>query len=125
MLELSGVGAAYGKHRALTGVDLHVDDREIVVILGANGAGKSTLLKVIAGIVRTLPGGSVTLGGRELATLEPHQVVEAGVALVPEGRGIFPELTVRENLILGAYPQRARESESKTLATVMELFPRL
>lgn len=125
MLELTGIGAAYGKHTALTGVDLFVDGSEIVVILGANGAGKSTLLKVIAGIVRPLPGGTVTLGGRQLTTIEPHRIVEAGIALVPEGRGIFADLTVHENLMLGAHPQRARAGEAKNLATVLELFPRL
>ncbi len=125
MLELTGIGAAYGKHTALTGVDLFVEGSEIVVILGANGAGKSTLLKVIAGLVRPLPGGTVTLAGRQLTTTEPHRIVEAGIALVPEGRGIFADLTVHENLMLGAHPQRARAGEARNLATVLELFPRL
>ena len=125
MLELSRIGAAYGKHVALVDIDLFVDMSEIVVILGANGAGKSTLLKVIAGIVPHLAGGSVTLGNRPLTELEPHQIVEAGVALVPEGRGIFAELTVRENLMLGAHPQRARADEERNRGIVLDLFPRL
>ena len=125
MLELSRIGAAYGKHVALVDIDLFVDTSEIVVILGANGAGKSTLLKVIAGIVPHLAGGSVTLGSRALTELEPHEIVEAGVALVPEGRGIFAELTVRENLMLGAHPQRARADEARNRGIVLDLFPRL
>src|SRR5205823_2468104 len=85
----------------------------VVGILGANGAGKSTLLRAIAGLVTRLPGGSIMLGSRDLSPLEPHEIVEAGVALVPEGRGIFGDLTVRENLVLGAHPRRARRSEKR------------
>ena len=108
------LSASYGKHLALAGVDLDVKPGEIVVMLGANGAGKSTLLKAIAGLVRPQPGARVTFDGRDLLALPPHEIVEAGVALVPEGRGIFAELTVRENLELGAYararaPGRGRE----------------
>src|SRR5204862_6667761 len=106
MLRLSRIGAAYGKHLALVDIDLFVGGNEVVVILGANGAGKSTLLRAIAGLVTRLPGGSITLGSRDLSLLEPHEIVEAGVALVPEGRGIFGDLTVRENLVLGAHPRR-------------------
>ena len=125
MLRVSHVGAAYGKHMALADVDLHVDGGEIVVILGANGAGKSTLLRVISGLVPSLPGGSVTLGSRQLAVLPPHEIVEAGIALVPEGRGIFGEMTVRENLTLGAYARRARHDEKRNLERVLVLFPKL
>jgi branched-chain amino acid transport system ATP-binding protein len=77
-----------------------------ISILGAHGAGKSSLLKAIAGIVPTLPGKRITLSGQEISSLPPHRIVEAGLALVPEGRGIFGDLTVRENLRLGAYPER-------------------
>ncbi len=125
LLRVSNAAAAYGKHTALADVDIEIDGGEIVVILGANGAGKSTLLRVIAGLVPLLPGGSVTLGSRELAVLPPHEIVEAGVALVPEGRGIFGDLTVRENLQLGAYARRARHSAKRNLERVIELFPRL
>src|SRR6188508_1326328 len=101
MLEVRGLSVSYGKHLALAGVDLDVKPGEIVVMLGANGAGKSTLLKAIAGLVRPQPGARVTFKGRDLTALPPHRIVETGVALVPEGRGIFTEMTVRENLELG------------------------
>ena len=114
---------AYGKHQALADVALNVERGEIVVILGANGAGKTTLLKAIAGLVRPQPGARIELAGRDLTALEPYQIVEAGVALVPEGRGIFADLTVRENLELGAFARRARAHEADNLARVLELFP--
>jgi branched-chain amino acid transport system ATP-binding protein len=125
MLEVRGLGAAYGKHSALSHVDLDVNPGEIVVMLGANGAGKSTLLKAIAGLIKPLADARVSFEGRDLLGLAPHEIVEAGIALVPEGRGIFAELTVRENLELGAYARRARASETDNLARVMTLFPRL
>src|SRR5882724_5059026 len=111
MLEVRSLSANYGKHAALSGIDLDVAPGEIVVMLGANGAGKSTLLKAIAGLVVPQPGARLTFEGRDLLALAPHEIVEAGIALVPEGRGIFAELTVAENLALGAYPQRARAGE--------------
>ncbi len=125
MLEIRDISAFYGKHRALDGVSLDVGRAEIVVILGANGAGKTTLLKVIAGLVPAGPGARMTMDGRDLAGVPAHRIVEAGLALVPEGRGIFGELTVRENLMLGAFPARARRNEAATLAMVLDLFPRL
>src|SRR5262245_34251185 len=97
MLEVEGLSVHYGKHRALDAAALSVGTGEIVVILGANGAGKSTLLKAVAGLQPTGPGARVVLDDRELVGLPPHEVVEAGLALVPERRGIFGELTVREN----------------------------
>jgi branched-chain amino acid transport system ATP-binding protein len=125
MLEVAGLSVLYGKHSALADVALSVGPGEIVAMLGANGAGKTTLLKAIAGLVRPQSGGRIALDGRDLLALEPHRIVEAGIALVPEGRGIFAELTVRENLQLGAYAQRARASEPQNLDRVMALFPRL
>ena len=125
MLEVSNLSVAYGKHQALAGVGLNVARGEIVVILGANGAGKTTLLKAVAGLVPPLPGASVTLAGEDLLALAPHDVVQAGIALVPEGRGIFGELTVHENLMLGAYAARARASEGENFAGVISLFPKL
>ena len=89
MLEVQNLSLAYGLHRALDNVALDVGRGEIVTILGANGAGKTSLLKAVAGVVRTLPGKQVRLGGRDIAALPPHAIVESGLALVPEGRGIL------------------------------------
>jgi branched-chain amino acid transport system ATP-binding protein len=124
MLEISGLSVAYGKHRALDDVKLYVSQREIVVILGANGSGKTSLLKAIAGIV---PKSSaiVSLAGLDLQKMRANEIVEAGLALVPEGRGIFGELTVRENLLLGAYAKRARAKEKQNLDRTVSLFPKL
>jgi len=125
MLEMGGLSVAYGKHRALTDVALHIARGEIVVILGANGAGKTSLLKAIAGVVAALPGETRTFDGKSLTGLSPRDIVEVGLALVPEGRGIFGDLTVRENLDLGAYPKRARARETQNRDFVLTLFPRL
>jgi len=125
MLEVKGLSVSYGKHRALDNVSLRVEAGELVVILGANGAGKSSLLRALGGMLRALPGASATLDGQELLTLAPHRLVETGLALVPEGRGIFVDLTVRENLQLGALAPRARRKEAENLERVLSLFPRL
>jgi ABC-type branched-subunit amino acid transport system ATPase component len=125
MLEVKGLSVQYGKHRAVDDAALSVAANEIVVILGANGAGKSTLLKAVAGLQPPGAGARVALGDRELFGLPPHQIVEAGLALVPEGRGIFGELTVRENLLLGAFARRARAGEAHNRERVLALFPRL
>ncbi len=125
MLEVARLSVSYGRHRALDGAALQVVPGEILVVLGANGAGKSTLLKAVTGLVRPAPGAVLRLGATDLAALEPHRIVEAGLALVPEGRGIFGDLTVRENLRLGAYPTRARGGEVQRLEQVLALFPRL
>jgi ABC-type branched-subunit amino acid transport system ATPase component len=125
MLEIHNLSVAYGKHTALSHVALSVAKTEIVAILGANGAGKTTLLKAIARLVRLKPDATVRLDGRDLTALRPFEIVEAGVALVPEGRGIFADLTVSENLELGAFARRARAGEAKTRDFVLALFPRL
>ena len=124
MLEVSGLSVAYGKHMALDGVTLSVSPREIVVILGANGSGKTSLLKAIAGIVAK-SSVKVSLSGRDLQKMHANEIVEAGLTLVPEGRGIFGELTVRENLMLGAYAKRARAKEKENLDRIVSLFPKL
>ncbi|MBX9991145.1 MAG: aldehyde dehydrogenase family protein [Phreatobacter oligotrophus] len=123
MLEVARLSASYGPHRAVDGVTLTVGRGETVAILGANGAGKTTLLKALAGLVPAEA--SVTFEGRRLEAADPHRIVEQGIALVPEGRGIFGDLTVRENLMLGAFPKRARAHEAATLDDVLTLFPRL
>lgn len=125
MLEVRGLSVSYGQHRALEGASLKVAPGEIVVILGANGAGKSTLLKALAGICEGQVTGSVTLAGEELLGRKPHAIVETGLALVPEGRGVFGDLTVQENLLLGAYSERARDDEAGNLDRVLSLFPKL
>lgn len=123
MLEVARLSASYGPHRAVDSVALTVGRGETVAILGANGAGKTTLLKALAGLVPAES--SVTFEGRRLEAADPHRIVERGIALVPEGRGIFGDLTVRENLMLGAFPKRARAHEAATLDDVLTLFPRL
>ncbi|MEM9474152.1 MAG: ABC transporter ATP-binding protein [Pseudomonadota bacterium] len=125
MLEVRDLSVAYGQHRALDGAHLRVDRGEIVVILGANGAGKSTLLKAVSGICEGAVAGSILLDGHELVGQSPDRIVEEGVALVPEGRGIFGDLTVEENLTLGAFADRARGDESANLSRVYSLFPKL
>jgi branched-chain amino acid transport system ATP-binding protein len=125
MLRFEGVRAGYGRTTVLHGIDLVVPEGSAVALLGANGAGKTTLLKAIAGLVPPLTGARIMLAGRDLAALPPHAIVEAGVALVPEGRGLFGELTVAENLLLGAYARRARGAEAENRERVLALFPRL
>lgn len=125
MLEVADLSVNYGRHRALSGAALKVDCKEIVVLLGANGAGKSTLLKAVAGLTPAQRGARITLNGQSLVELASHRIVNAGLALVPEGRGVFGELSVAENLALGAYPPRARQKETQTRETVLALFPRL
>jgi branched-chain amino acid transport system ATP-binding protein len=125
MLEVAGINVSFGQHRALSDAALNVKRGEIVVILGANGAGKSSLLKAIAGLVTCGPGKRVKLDGHDLSALPAHLIVESGLALVPEGRGVFGELTVAENLMLGANPKRARAIEAAQREKVLALFPRL
>lgn len=125
MLELDDITVRYGQHRALEGVSVKVAKGEIVVILGANGAGKSTLLKAASGICEGVVQGRIRLDGTDLTQLSPNKIVDEGLALVPEGRGVFADLTVRENLTLGAYSARAREAEQVTLDRVYGLFPKL
>lgn len=125
MLEVRNLSASYGQHRALDDVSVRVDRGEIVVILGANGAGKSTLLKAISGVCEGDVTGSVTMEGHELVGVAAHEIVAEGVALVPEGRGVFAELSVIENLTLGAYTRHARDEEAANLDRVFALFPKL
>lgn len=125
MLEVKGLSAAYGQHPALNKASVRVGKGEIVVILGANGAGKSTLLKAISGICEGKVTGSVRMNGHELVGMKPDRIVEEGIALVPEGRGIFGDLTVEENLTLGAYSERAKDAERTNLDRVYALFPKL
>ena len=125
MLEVQNLAVSYGRHRALEGVSLRVAKGEICVILGANGAGKSTLLEAIAGMVHAEPGSNIVMNGKAIAAMKAHRIVEEGIALVPEGRGIFGDLSVAENLQLGAFASRARAQEAAVLAEIYRLFPRL
>jgi branched-chain amino acid transport system ATP-binding protein len=125
MLDVGNLAVAYGKHEALRDVALVVEAGRTVVILGANGAGKTTLLNAIAGAVRALPGARIVLDGTPIHDEPAHRIVERGVALVPEGRRLFGEMTVLENLKLGAYARRARAAEVASLERVLALFPRL
>ena len=125
MLRLERISVCYGKHEALHDVTLEIVAGRTTVILGANGAGKTTLLKTVAGLVRPQPGGRIVLEGRPIENEPPHQIVAAGITLVPEGRRLFGDLTVLENLRLGAYPERARANERAQLAQQLALFPRL
>ncbi len=124
MLEASGINAGYGAIQVLWGVSLRVERGEFVAIVGANGAGKSTLLRTIAGIHRQT-GGSITFEGAAIEALPAHSVVARGIALVPEGRRIFPYMTVRENLEMGAYTVRDPRAVAANLEWVYGLFPKL
>ena len=125
LLEVRGLKVRYGVIEALHGVDLAVARGEIVTVIGANGAGKTTLLKTISGLVPATEGAIVYDGACELTSLKPHQVVARGISHVPEGRRIFQNLTVRENLSLGAYLRRDRQAIERQLGEVFSLFPRL
>jgi branched-chain amino acid transport system ATP-binding protein len=125
MLEVRDLSVRYGRHVALHGVSARVGKGEICVVLGANGAGKSSMLKAVAGMVKAEPGSAITMNGRPISGMKPHLIVEEGIALVPEGRGIFGDLTVAENLQLGAFAKRARRQEAATLDQIYALFPRL
>jgi len=124
MLEVRDLVAGYGRAQALWEIDLRVEDGEIVTMLGPNGAGKSTLVNAISGLIATWSG-TVELDGRGLTDVPSHRVAERGIAVVPEGRRIFPEMSVADNLAVGAYNKRAREASDETLAWVHGIFPRL
>jgi branched-chain amino acid transport system ATP-binding protein len=125
MLRLENVSVAYGKHEALHRVSLDVAAGRTTVILGANGAGKTTLLNTIAGLVRPQPGGRILFEGRCVEAEPTHRMVAAGIALVPEGRRLFGQMTVMDNLRMGAYVRHARAAEARRLAGVLAMFPRL
>lgn len=123
MLKVENVNVFYGGIHALKGVSIEVQEGQIVSIIGSNGAGKSTLLNTISGIIKPKEG-SIRYKGKELPKL-PYKVVKAGISQVPEGRLVFANLTVKENLMMGAYLRRDREGIEKDLKDVFRLFPRL
>jgi branched-chain amino acid transport system ATP-binding protein len=121
LLELSGVEARYGPIKALHDVTLTLDDGEVVALLGANGAGKTTTLRAISGTVRR--SGNVSFDGRSLGRRSPESIAKLGIAHVPEGRGLFPELTVWENLRMGAYVRGERKTIRAEAPRVLGYFP--
>lgn len=122
MLDLSGIDTFYGNIQALRNVSLHIDDGEIVTLIGANGAGKSTTLMTICGIIKPRRG-AITWNGREIAGLPPQDIVRLGISQVPEGRLIFPDLSVRDNLELGAFLRKDQAGIRSDLDYVFSLFP--
>jgi branched-chain amino acid transport system ATP-binding protein len=124
MLEVDAVDAGYGPLQVLHGVSLRVDAGQIVSLVGANGAGKTTVIKTIVGLLRPRRG-QVTLGGARIDGLPPEQIVTRGIAVVPEGARVFPEMSVLDNLRMGAGVPRALSREAETLREVFALFPRL
>jgi branched-chain amino acid transport system ATP-binding protein len=124
LLEVSDLEVAYGDVRALWGVSIHVDAGSVVAIVGANGAGKTTLLRAISGLLPTQRG-TIALGGASLAGLAPEAIACMGIAHVPEGRGLFRQMTVLENLELGAFQPKARANMRQALDKAYALFPRL
>lgn len=123
MFEMSDVYCHIGKHEVINGVSLHIKEGELVTLLGANGAGKSTLFKTICGIIRPTRG-SITFQGEVISRSRPDQIVRMGISLCPEGRKLFPRLSVRKNLMMGAYTRyREKEQVASALQEVFELFP--
>ncbi len=124
LLELQDVHTFYGAIHALRGVSLDIDEGEIVTLIGSNGAGKSTTLRTISGLLKPSQG-SITLGGKRIDGLPPHEIVELGICQSPEGRRVFPRMSVRENLELGAFSRRDRAAVASDMERVLGLFPRL
>jgi branched-chain amino acid transport system ATP-binding protein len=124
MLEISEIDTCYGKVQALWNVSLKIEPREIVALVGANGAGKTTLLNTVSGLLHPVSG-SVKFLGKQIDNLPPHAIAELGISHIPEGGRVFPEMTVYENLEMGAYPYHAWRQKEETLKQVYEVFPRL
>jgi branched-chain amino acid transport system ATP-binding protein len=124
LLEIEGLDAAYGRIRALEGVTLHVDQGEIVTLIGANGAGKTTTLRSISGLIKPTKG-SIRFNGQDLLKLSPDQIVKLGISHSPEGRRVFARMTIRENLELGAFTRTSKAEIAEDFETVFTTFPRL
>jgi len=124
MLEVNNINTFYGQIQALWDVCLKIDEGEIVALIGANGAGKSTLLDTISGIIRPTSG-TISFLGQRIDGLSSHSIVELGISHIPEGRKLFTDMSVRENLEMGAYSSRAWKQKLETLEQVYQLFPAL
>lgn len=124
MLRLEHVDAGYGDIQVLWDVSFHVDKKEFVVLVGANGAGKSTIMRAISNLIQPT-GGEIWLEDQRLDGIPPYRISSLGIAHVPEGRQLFPEMTVMENLVIGSLPAEAKAHRQETLEWVFELFPRL
>lgn len=124
LLEISNLQVAYGGIQAVKGISLRIDLGETVALIGANGAGKTTTLKTIAGLLKPT-GGQLNYAGLDLQRMASHQLISKGLALVPEGRGVFPRLTVTENLLMGAYHRNDKADIAADLDKMFGLFPRL
>jgi len=122
MLEVSNIDTFHGKIQALWGVSLKIEEGEIVALVGGNGAGKTTLLNTISGLLRPASG-SVEFRGKRIDGLRPHVIVELGMSHIPEGRRLFPDMSVRENLEMGAYTKRVWKYRQETFNKVYQLFP--
>jgi len=124
LLEVEGIDAHYGRIRALNGVSLHVDEGEIVTLIGANGAGKTTTLRTISGLVRA-SAGRIHFDGKSITACTPDEIVRRGISHSPEGRRVFARMTVRENLELGAYTRRSASEIAEDMERICTTFPRL
>ncbi len=124
MLEINNINTFYGKVQALWNVSLKVDEGEIVALVGSNGAGKTTLLNTISGLVHPASG-TIEFEGKSLIGMSPHEIVELGISHIPEGGRLFNDMSVLENLEMGAYPRRAWQQRDETLEQVYKIFPRL
>ncbi|RDD53462.1 MAG: ABC transporter ATP-binding protein, partial [Candidatus Korarchaeota archaeon NZ13-K] len=124
LLNVEGIEVAYGETQVLWGVSLSVDEGEITCLVGSNGAGKTTTLRAISGVL-PLRSGRIEFMGNDITRMEPHRRVELGIAHIPEGRRLFPDMKVIENLKAAAYTKRAREKYNESLELVFNLFPRL
>jgi len=124
LLEIDSIHTYYGNIQALKGISLHVEEGEIVCLIGSNGAGKTTTLRAISGLLKPLSG-AINFNDEDLLKYPPHERVGQGIAMVPEGRGVFAKLTVMENLEMGAYSRRDKEGIDQDMQRVFELFPRL
>ena len=124
MLEVTGLRVAYGGIQAVRGISFHVNQGEMVALIGANGAGKTSTLKALSRLLDAA-GGSVRYCGKEIAKLAPHQLIAEGIALVPEGRRVFPRMSIVENLLMGAYCRNDAAGIAADMEHVFSLFPRL